>query len=474
MLGPDDLTYLNRLLPQAVQVAADGSLTILDERALRQGAERLARAAALDAPRQKGLAQWLVRACALRLGAVPASIHDLYVARGAGQVRLDFTVPAINLRALPYQAARAALRAAHALHAGALIFELARSEMGYTQQSPAEYAAAVLAAAMAEDHQGPIFLQGDHFQASPKAYAADREAEIQALRALIRRAIAAGFYNIDIDASTLVDLSQPDLDRQQALNYTLTAEFTRYTRRLQPPEVTVSLGGEIGEVGGHNSTEPELRAFMDGYLRVLQSFHQELIGLSKISVQTGTSHGGVVLPDGSIATAKVDFETLALLSRVARQYGMGGAVQHGASTLPPEAFDRFPAAETLEIHLATNFQNILFEHLPAELVEEIYAYLRQHHADERKADQTDEQFYYKTRKRALGPFKARLWDLPPETIASVQAAWEEQFRFLFTRLNIADTLLEVDETIHAPAVEPSLEDYLTPESAPQDHKDLAD
>jgi hypothetical protein len=474
MLHNQDLQFLNGLLPAALRVSAEGSIEILDQGALRQGAEKLARAAALAEPRRRRLAQWLVRAAALRLGIYPASIHELYIARAHGQVRLDFTVPALNLRALPYHAARAALRAAHGMQAKAVIFELARSEMAYTQQTPAEYTAAILAAAIAEGHQGPVFLQGDHFQASPKAYAQDPDREIEALRQLIRKAVQAGFYNIDIDYSTLVDLSQPDLDGQQQLNYTLTAEFTRFARRLQPQGVVISLGGEIGEVGGHNSTEPELRAFMDGYLRVLKSYGEEIPGLSKISVQTGTSHGGVVLPDGSIAEAKVDFETLALLSRVARQYGMGGAVQHGASTLPPEAFDRFPAAETLEIHLATNFQNILYEHLPAELVAEMYAYLEAHHADERKEGQTDEQFYYKTRKRALGPFKAQLWDLDRQSIAAIQEAWEKQFRFLFQRLNVGGTDEEIQRTVSTAPVHPALETYLIAEAAMADNKDLAD
>ena len=63
------------------------------------------------------------------------------------------------------------------------------------------------------------------------------------------------------------------------------------------------------------------------------------VGLSKISVQSGTSHGGVVLADGSIADVKLDLETLRELSEIARkEYGLSGAVQHGASTLPDDAF----------------------------------------------------------------------------------------------------------------------------------------
>ena len=101
-----------------------------------------------------------------------------------------------------------------------------------------------------------------------------------------------------------------------------------------------------------------------------------MAGLSKISVQSGTSHGGVVLADGSIADVKLDLDTLERLSKVARdEYGLAGAVQHGASTLPDTAFHNFPKRETAEIHLATNFQNMLFDHMPAELRDEIYEWL---------------------------------------------------------------------------------------------------
>ena len=132
-------------------------------------------------------------------------------------------------------------------------------------------------------------------------------------------------------------------------------------------------------------------------------------------MQTGTSHGGVVLPDGGIADVKLDLEALEALSKVARdEYGMAGAVQHGASTLPESAFDNFPRIETAEIHLATNFQNILFEQMPDALRAKIYEWLDENAKDERKKGDSDEQFYYKSRKKALGPFKRELWDLPDD------------------------------------------------------------
>jgi hypothetical protein len=184
----------------------------------------------------------------------------------------------------------------------------------------------------------------------------------------------------------------------------------------------------------------ELRAFMSGYNRVLAAQAPGMIGLSKISVQSGTSHGGVVLADGSIADVKLDFNTLRELGEVARkEYGLSGAVQHGASTLPDGAFNNFPTCETAEIHLATGFQNMLYDGMPSALREEMYAWLRVNASDERKPKDSEEQFIYKTRKKALGPFKRQLWDLPEATRATLGAAFDQKFEFLFTQLGTRGT-----------------------------------
>jgi fructose/tagatose bisphosphate aldolase len=238
------------------------------------------------------------------------------------------------------------------------------------------------------------------------------------------------------------------LEEQQRRNYEVGVDITRFVRGLEPPGITISVGGEIGEVGTQNSTVEELRAFMDGFNKTLKSQGGGLAGLSKISVQSGTSHGGVVLPDGSIAEVKLDFETLRLLSAVAvREYGLAGAVQHGASTLPDSAFDHFPGVETAEIHLATNFQNMLYDHVPASLRVSVYDWLRTNAADERKSSDSDEQFFYKTRKKALGPFKRQLWDLEPGVAQTLAGVYDGKFGFLFSKLGIGGTRAMVDKYV---------------------------
>jgi fructose/tagatose bisphosphate aldolase len=353
---------------------------------------------------------------------------------------------------MAYDTARAIFRAAKAGKAGAIILEIARSEIAYTEQRPAEYVAVMIAAALREGYTLPLFIQGDHCQVNHKKYQADPEAEVGEVKKLIAEEIGAGFYNVDVDTSTLVDLDQPTLKEQQRANYERAAEITAFIRSLEPPGVTVSVGAEIGEVGMKNSTVEELHAFMQGYNQSLAALGRHA-GISKISVQTGTSHGGVVLPDGSIADVKLDLQALAALSQVARdQYGLAGAVQHGASTLPSNAFGNFPRIETAEIHLATNFQNIVFDHprLPAELRERIRAWLEQNAAGERKAGDTDEQFYYKARKKAIGPFKQELWSLPEEIRTAIAADLERTFAFLFEQLNVNGTADHINRFVQAP------------------------
>lgn len=375
-------------------------------------------------------------------GIYSASIKQFYREMGKGKYS-GFTVPAINIRGLTFLVAKQVFKAAKELEAGPFIFEIARTEIGYTEQEPEEYAVNILAAAIDEGYKGPVFLQGDHFQVNAKKFQENKENEIESLEKLIKKAIDAKFYNIDIDTSTLVDISKSDLMEQQRLNYEMCAYFTKFIRKNEPKGVSISIGGEIGEVGGKNSTKEELIAFMDGYLRELPAEY-----LSKISVQTGTSHGGVVLPDGSIAQVAIDFETLRELSKVSRErYGMAGAVQHGASTLPDEAFHKFPEVGTAEIHLATAFQNMMFENekFPEELKKEMIDYCFKNFISEKKEKDTDEQFFYKTRKKLYGPFKKQLWETPEEFKESYAAALKEKFKFLFKQLKVDNTRKFLEE-----------------------------
>ncbi len=402
------------------------------------------------------LCYWVSHSCAQTKGVILSSIQGLYKAMGKGRVS-GFTVPAMNIRTLTFDLACGIFRAASKINAGAFIFEIAKSEIGYTAQRPIEYSTIILLAAMKEGYQGPVFIQGDHFQVKATNYLKDKDSEIDPLKNLIKEAIESGFYNIDIDSSTLVDLSKETLNEQQRLNYEVCALFTKYIRGLQPEDIEISIGGEIGEVGGKNSRPEELDAFMDGYKKAIGT----LESISKISIQTGTSHGGVVLPDGTIAKVSIDFDTLTNLSKLARvNYGLSGAVQHGASTLPSEAFHRFPEVGCAEIHLATQFQNIVYDYLPIPLKEKIYSWLHKECAGEMKKDWTEDQFIYKTRKKALGPFKKEIHSLSQDVRSKISKVLEEEFSFLFDKLNIKNSKDFLNKYVTVVKVTKPKEDFL--------------
>lgn len=426
-----------------LSIGKDG-VEIRDTNTLRNNMDNIVYEAVFaEGDRKTGLLM-LIKEIAKAAGAIPSSIQTLY--EEMGKEYPGFTVPAINIRGLTYDVARAIFRKAIEMNVGALIFEIARSEIGYTKQRPLEYAGVVLAAAVKESFQGPIFIQGDHFQLVRKNYLSDPEAETSYIRGLIKEAIDAEFYNIDIDSSTLVDIDRETVKEQQRPNFEKTSELAAYIREIQPKGIDISIGGEIGEIGGKNSTPEEAKAYLDGFGELFKTGK----GLSKLSVQTGTSHGGVVLPDGTLARVKIDFDTLRVLSDlVRRDYRLSGCVQHGASTLPEEAFHMFPETGTSEVHLATGFQNIIYDSnaLPGEFREEIYDFIKKEYAKEWKEGQTEEQFLYKTRKKGFGPVKKKWWDLPSDVKGPIMKELEAKFALLFEKLKVINTRHIVTKTV---------------------------
>lgn len=338
-----------------------------------------------------------IKKAAEKAGVFLSSTQALYEKVATGEFS-GFTVPAFNIRTLTFDVAKALFRAARKGKAGPFIIELAQSEMAYTNQSVEEYAAVVLAAACQENFKDPLFLQGDHFKLSSAL-----EQEVEDLEGLIKASIKAGFYNIDIDVSAL------PLEE----NIKNTQYFTNLIRKLEPAGLTISVGGEVGEIGGENTTVEVLKQFMEGYQSAL-SKQKNLKGIIKVAVQTGTSHG-----KGGI----IDWQILTELSRVAKEQGLAGIVQHGASTLPAEQFKEFPKCGVCEIHLATEFQNIILEspHFPQELKQKIHS------------------------KKDLGPLKKEIWSIPQKNINKIAEELEAKFRFFFKALNISGMREVVDE-----------------------------
>jgi len=367
-----------------------------------------------------------------------SSTKEFYQARADERVK-DFTVPVINLRGLTYDLARAIFRVAQKINAGAFIFGLSKTEINYTAQSPMEYMGVVLAAAVKEGFSGPVFLQANHMQVKDRMFFIDPEKELNVVRQLIEDAVGAGFYNIDLDSSTLLDLNKLGPREQQKDNFENTARLTQFVREIQPEGVNVCLGAAIGEISGQNTTLDELKAFMDGYLQGLPA---GMGGLDKVNICVGSPQGIVALADGSLTQVRVDFDTLRESSRFVRgNYRLAGVVHEAGVNLPSGIFHKFVEAETLEIHFAAYLQNFIFDStmFPKDLKERMYAWVKRSCPDDRRESQTEDQFIYRTRKKAFGHFKKEMVNLPGEVKDGIAREIEAKIDFLFKQLKIGET-----------------------------------
>lgn len=374
----------------------------------------------------------VIHEIAVTQGCPPSSIRKHYETIRDQDARV-FTTPAINQRAITYDIARLLFRLMQQHQIGAVVFEISHSESGYTKQSYREFSSAVLAAAIKETFKGPVFLQADHTQVNKEKFSSDYLHELNDLKDLIRQALAAHLYNIDLDASTLVDYSKPTIQEQQKDNIVVTSELLNTVRMHEPEGISVSVGGEVGHIGDTNTTPEEVEIFLSG---VAEKSSKD--GIQKLSIQTGTMHGGNIDESGNTLPMPVDFELIKTLGTlVKKEFALCGVVQHGASTLPQEDFSKFPQNNTLEIHLATGIQNVVFETLPDTLKQQMLSWVET--SIEKEPDHTLEQHLYRNRKKSLGQFKKQLWDMTDAEKEPIMHGLTTYFEQLFTSLQIYNT-----------------------------------
>ncbi|MCO5173714.1 MAG: class II fructose-bisphosphate aldolase [Trueperaceae bacterium] len=399
--------------------------------ALQQAAYAVAAAPASEAA---GLAAGLLAECA-RLGVAPAPVGTVYRALAEGRIA-PLTVPAFNVRGLTFDVVSAIYRRATEQDAAGVMFELAPSEAAVADQSFAQYAALVCAAAAVTGYRGPVLVQGDHFSV-------EEAADAVRVESLARDALASGFLQIDLDAAALAEEGASAAARQ-GRNAAVTAGLMA---RLAPhaPAGTI-FGGEVGEIGGANTTPEELDVFVD----LVRRHAGAAAGLfGKVSVQTGTRHGGVTDAAGRKARMPLDTGLARELADVARAKGLPGIVQHGASTLQRDQFAALPGCGVVEVHLATNLQDLVFDSpaFPPELRAELVAAALGSSvgAAERGADTSGvgDQLFRQRRWSLWGPFKRRLLDLPAETRASLAAGVADWAGELLVAFGLAGRAAEI-------------------------------
>ena len=363
----------------------------------------------------------------------------------------------------------------------AFILEIARSEIGYTKQPPLEYATVALAAAMFSGYKGSLILQGDHFQAQNSS-----QEELMRLRDLIRESINAGFGNIDLDMSRLVDYKKTSLEEQQELNALWTAELTLFIRAIEPEGASITIGGEVGEIGGTEGEEivesaaigtaEEVKVFVRLYREKLAGLKNRIIqgeesltsgllvqeeysrlrerlsrqeargeaikGISKMATHIGSEHGEGLKVSIEEARAKIGE-----FSQAAREMNIPVFVVHAFSLAPIRLYPELAPLGAGEVHLTTRFQEVVFDNLPVQLwrrgvsilekreAKRLAGYLKTH------PEKTHAEAIQKERKRITGFIKEELWNLPLDIQAKIEKGLESIFLEIITALGIGNTLL---------------------------------
>jgi fructose/tagatose bisphosphate aldolase len=348
-----------------------------------------------------------LRRQAILKGIISDSIYTLY------RLESDFCLPAFNLRGLTYDLALAIFAAAKRANKPRLIFELARSEFDYTHQHPFEYAGLILKAAIDTDWSGPLFLQGDHFQLHPERYGHTLKKELHIVKSLIKDCRQAGFYNFDIDCSTLSvdDNVYYSANLIRFVDYLQNRAEKKYGSNHSQPTPKINLSLELDAIGSGNTQPAELQSYLDKIRQVI-NLKEPLGQVTKIAVQVGTEHGGQMLSSGQLKKINLDYDLLGDLNTLARKNGLAGVVLHGASTLDEEQLVLAVETGIIEVHLATGWQNLVFDHpdFPPDLKKKMKTFMDKTYP--RPAGQSDQEFYYKNRKYCWGVFKKEWLGLP--------------------------------------------------------------
>jgi len=357
-----------------------------------------------------------------------------------------FTVPAINSRMVTMHTVRSAVKTSEKLKLPHIIFELALSESGYTGQQMDEYSALVKAGYISLGIKNKtIYIQADHYQLDPKKYEEDGEKELNRVKDAIKKAVEAEVYNIDIDTSKFEKINENKTDKEnQYDNAKHTAELLYFIREYEKDgklDVGVSVGGEVGEVGGGNTRYPQVNAYLEILKEELEKLGgKNYLGLDKVSINVGSAHGGVLGADGKpLESVPLDFQAHHDLYMLAKDDLNEGkhvlSVQHGASTLPKNYFPLFPAMHVAEVHLATGFQNVVWEVLEKEdkdLYEKMKKEVEEKFKDKIAKHKTPEIGFMKERKRVTEFFKRDL--LMSSAVDKIEEALDLEFVTLFYSL----------------------------------------
>ena len=393
--------------------------------------ERLARTSAL-APgiKTRKTAAFYIRAAAEAKNIWFDSLSVFYE-HSCSRKFSGLVIPAFNIPGMTFSIARIIFRSYRKYNTGPFIFQLSPLEMADTAQTPWEYSACILAAAMRERYSGPIFIQCNAIKLSDHISPDSSPDRFEPLAILLKDCINAGFYHFVLDDSVIDSLEQSELFSCADFGDT----WFSLIRKNSPRVLDIQTGIELVKSPLH----PDKQNDLEQYTQWIQS---ELI-----QRQAECSVSKILRPFELCENGNDDSE---------KQNRSHFHVAYCERRKSKSKTQQWTETGVQELHSRRLFQDIIFDHpeFPLGLKEQLRVHLTQEYTIGTKPDWTDDQFYTKLRSRAWRSYKKALWSLDDRTKAIILGELEKTINHYFASSRLENAFKWTNRNYKQPVAVP--------------------
>ncbi|MBU0761434.1 MAG: class II fructose-bisphosphate aldolase [Candidatus Altiarchaeota archaeon] len=347
-------------------------------------------------------------------------------------------VMATNIRIT--HSARGIMLAAKELDA-AVMFEIAKSEIGYTDQPPKEFVRNIEQIAQEVEFNQPYVIHGDHIGIKENTSEA-----VGAGEKLIKDMLDAGFTSFAIDASHNFDVGAPTVRQQLRDNIEITCKLAK----LIPEQAGLEV--EVGEVGKKDpKTGEKALTTVEEAKTYIQAIKDAGFNPNLIATNNGTAHGNTYDVNGNLVEqVGIDIERTKAIADAIAPFGTYVA-QHGITGTPLNMMHLLIGAGVLKGNVGTNWQNVALDSMPHDLVSRMEDWtLKSPHAEKMKAKKpgiSRNELVGKNIKNAIKVFKPEIDALSGDDRAKVDEATKNSALAFFKAFKAEGTASAVREYI---------------------------
>ena len=255
----------------------------------------------------------LIYSIAWKLNIFPSSLQKIYKAQARHEISPQIKILSLDITEDSLANLRILFNSMN--HEETKLLSLSINPKQMDQTWFFSYITKILAAAILEDYSGPIFLQTDSIYFDPLSFENDRDNLLDRLKKITQNAIKSGIYNLNLDASELIDLDQSVTSEKMLMNLKMVAMVTNlWVRNYQPNGITVSVSGKLGKAAMNFIQKDELKDYLKRLMKEGSRLRFNTAGddISKIVVDYRTGN-------------EVSVDYLGSLKLIAQnEFGLGG------------------------------------------------------------------------------------------------------------------------------------------------------